>query len=224
MTAAAVPLRQVDLLATGETFASRERPARRAVAADRAVDLLSRAAVPPEVKVISRDVLQLNSFAMTPVDMQVVLDAVLDSAASPATGGVVVTHRTDTMEETAFLVDLFLSGETPVVFTGAQRSADFADSDGPANLRHAVAVAAAEVTRGIGTVIVFDGLISPARGTRKTHTSARSAFSCPNAGALGGLVGGEPRMFAQPWPIPPLDHAAFRSGRVRVDIIAVYPG
>ncbi|MBA3528371.1 MAG: asparaginase [Propionibacteriaceae bacterium] len=217
-------MRRVDLLATGGAIASRARAAGGAVATDRGDDLLGRVAVPSGVEVTSRDVLRLNSFAMTPRDMQVVLDAVLISLGSADVDGVVVTHGTDTMEETAFLVDLFLSDERPVVFTGAQRSADAADSDGPRNLRDAVAVAAAETSRRLGTLIVFDRTVFPARGTRKSHTIAPASFSCPDAGPVGGLVDDVPWISARPDRGSPLDPARLRIDDLRVDIVAVYPG
>lgn len=217
-------MRRVHLLGTGGTIASRGVAGGGAVAADTSAALLDRASVPGDLEVLSRDVLCRNSFALTLPDMQAVLDATLQALADPTVSGVVVTHGTDTMEETAFLVDLFLTGEQPVVFTGAQRNADAADSDGPRNLRDALAVAAAPAARGLGALIVFDGAVLPARGTRKSHTLAPAAFSTSNSGPLGGLVDGVPWFCARPCRQLVLDSARLRLQDVRVDIVAVYPG
>jgi len=217
-------VRRVDLLATGGTIASRARAAGGAIATDRGDDLLSSLTLPAGVQVTSRDAMRLNSFAMTPADMKTVLDQVVVSFSSPEVDGVVITHGTDTMEETAFLVDLFVSDERPVVLTGAQRSADAVDSDGPRNLRDAVAVAAAEAARGLGTLIVFDGTIFPARGTRKTHTVAEAAFSCPDGHRLGEMIDSSPVISARPYRGTPMDPSAFDVENIRVDIVSVYPG
>ena len=217
-------MRRLHLLATGGTIASRAAVGGGSVASDSSAALLDRVTRLAGVEVVSRDVLRRNSFALTPRDMQAVLDAALEALADPEVGGVVVTHGTDTMEETAFLVDLFLADERPVVFTGAQRSADAPDGDGPRNLSDALTVAAAPGARGLGALIVFDGAIFPARGTRKAHTLAPAAFSVPDGGPVGGLAGGVPWFGAEPWRSPPLDPARLRLADVRVDIVAVYPG
>lgn len=103
--------------------------------------------------------------------------------------GVVVPHGTDTMEESVYLVDRLSGGETPVVFTGAQRSADEQDADGPRNLRDAIRVAASEGARGLGALVVFAGEIHAAREARKVHTSAVRAFESPGYGPVGHVDG-----------------------------------
>ena len=219
-----VVVRTVQLLATGGTIASRATAGGGSSAVDGSAALLAAGTWPGDVEVVSRDVLCRNSFALTLADMQRVLDAVLAALVDPALDGVVVTHGTDTMEETAFLVDLFLWDERPVVFTGAQRSADAPDGDGPGNLSDAVSVAAAPGARGFGALIVFDGAIFAACGTRKTHTLAPAAFAAPDAGPLGGLTAGVPWFRPRRAREALLDSARLRLQDVRVDIVAVYPG
>lgn len=217
-------VRRVQLLATGGTIASRAGPGGASVAADGSGNLLDRVPLPGDLEVVCRDVLRRNSFALTLQDMQAVLDAAREAFADPQISGVVVTHGTDTMEETAFLVDLFLADKRPVVFTGAQRSADAPDGDGPRNLGDALTVAAAPAARGLGALVVFDGAIFPARGTRKKHTLAPAAFSAPDGGPLGGLIDGVPWFSARPCRDLLLDPARLLLQDVRVDIVAVYPG
>lgn len=217
-------MRKVQLLATGGTIASRATGGGGSSASDSGAALLDRVTWPADVEVVNRDILRVNSFALTLRDMQTVLDAALAALADRDVDGVVVTHGTDTMEETAFLVDLFLSDDRPVVFTGAQRSADAPDGDGPRNLGDAVSVAAAPVARGLGALIVFDAAIFSARGTRKTHTLAPAAFASPDGGPLGGLTGGIPWFSARPYRNLWLDPARLRIQEARVDIVAIYPG
>lgn len=114
--------------------------------------------------------------------------------ADPGIDGVVVTHGTDTIEESAYLIDLLWDDERPVVVTGAMRNPTLAGADGPANLLAAVTVAADERMRGLGVLVVLDDQIHAARFARKTHTTATGAFSSPNAGPLGRLTEGEPTL------------------------------
>lgn len=102
--------------------------------------------------------------------------------------GAVVLQGTDTLEETAFLLDCLLSGPQPVVVTGAMRGSDAAGADGPANLADAVRTAAAEQSRGMGALVVFDGEIHAARFVRKIHTLSLSAFRSVGRAALGRVV------------------------------------
>ena len=110
--------------------------------------------------------------------------------ADPAIDGVVVVQGTDVIEETAFLWDLVLDGEAPVIVTGAMRAASDPNDDGPENLRNAVRCAAAPELRGEGVQVVLDGMINPADGVTKTHASALDTFQCLDTGPLGRVVAG----------------------------------
>jgi L-asparaginase len=110
--------------------------------------------------------------------------------ADPAIDGLVVVQGTDVIEETAFLWDLVLDGEAPVIVTGAMRAASDPNDDGPENLRNAVRCAAAPELRGQGVQVVVDATINPADAVTKTHASALDTFQCLDTGPLGRVLVG----------------------------------
>ncbi len=117
---------------------------------------------------------------------------VLRTARSSDADGVVVVQGTDTLEETAYLVDLLWDDDRPVVFTGAMRGPTLAGPDGAANLLAAVQTAAERRWRGLGAVLVLNDEIHAARHVAKRHTTSPAAFTSPNAGPLGRMVEGVP--------------------------------
>jgi L-asparaginase len=119
--------------------------------------------------------------------------------------GVVVTHGTDTMEETAMLCDVLHDAEAPIVFTGAIRPASAPGADGPANTVDAISVAASEAAAGMGVLVCFGGEIHHARGVRKTDTTSLVAFSSPQTGPLGRVSEGHPTIWSRIPRNPPLD-------------------
>ena len=136
-----------------------------------------------EVVPIDRGLTPASHFSFADVlEIGAVVQSALDD---PAVDGAVVVQGTDTIEETAFVWDLVLASSKPVVVTGAMRASHEDGYDGPANLRGAVAVAAAPVARGIGVVVSLGGTIEPADDVTKMHTSSFTTFQSPNRGSLG---------------------------------------
>ncbi|MFD2092128.1 asparaginase [Blastococcus deserti] len=213
----------VTVLATGGTIASRADGQGGATARDAGADLVAQLSLPAGVAVRVEDVLRVGSFRMTLDRLHTLARAVAAQLRDPELTGVVVTHGTDTAEETAFFLDLFHDDARPIVVTGAQRAADARDSDGPRNLGDAVAVAADPAARCLGVLIGFGGQLYPARGTRKTHTLATDTFTNPYGGALGWVHGGEVRVVTQPRRTPALDLDAFDPTGLRVDVVACHP-
>lgn len=149
------------------------------------------------------DVVNKPSAHLTLSDMLEVCRQARDAARRGI--GVVVTHGTDSLEETAMLCDVIHDAEAPIVFTGAIRPATAAGADGPANLLDAVSVAASEEASGMGVLVVFGGEIHHARCARKTDTTSLVAFSSPQTGPLGRVTEGHPTIWSRLPRNPPLD-------------------
>lgn len=109
--------------------------------------------------------------------------------------GVVVVQGTDSLEETAFVLDLLWADEAPLVFTGAMRHANAPGADGAANLSDAIEVAASSQSRGWGVLVTLAGTIHAARYAQKVHTSSVDAFRARTAGPAGFVSEGDPRYF-----------------------------
>ncbi|GJF12446.1 putative L-asparaginase [Mycolicibacterium cyprinidarum] len=171
-----------------------------------------------DVEVI--DALSADSSQLTPADWDLISSAVRRASGSGDTGGIVITHGTDTMEETALWLELTYQGQPPVVLTGAQRSADAPEPDGPANLRDALTVAASTGVRGTGVAVSFAGAVFEPIGLHKMSTGNLQAFG----GRMLGSV--DENRFNQVRSVknrPFLgDLAAVDAPRV--DIVVAYPG
>lgn len=131
------------------------------------------------------DLFQVPSPHMTPAMMRQLSDLCQRELARNDVAGVVVTHGTDTLEETAYFLDLTVSSDKPVVVTGAMRSSNEVGADGPVNLLASVRVASDPRSVGRGTLVVFNDEIHAARFVTKTHTSNVSTFQSPSYGPIG---------------------------------------
>jgi L-asparaginase len=148
------------------------------------------------LQVAAEDLRRLPGSALDFADVLAAYEAASRLIAS-GVAGVVITQGTDTIEESAYLLDLVHDGEAPLVVTGAMRSATAAGADGPANLLAALRVAASESARGLGALVVFADEVHGARFVRKAHTNSTGAFtSVP--GPLGRVVEDQVRLQLRP--------------------------
>lgn len=179
-------LPRVVLLATGGTISMKVDPERGgAVPRLTGAEILE--AVPGIGRVARLEVREFGRFPgphMTIERMWELRSAVL-AAHAEGVDGVVLTHGTDTIEETAYLLDRSLPAEIPTVITGAMRNSSELSWDGPANLMSAVQVAASPEARGRGAMVVMDEEIVQGREVVKTHTEHAGTFRSPNWGPLG---------------------------------------
>ena len=122
-------------------------------------------------------------------------------AASPDVDGIVVTHGTDTMEETAFFLNLTVKTEKPVVLVGSMRPSTAVSADGPLNLYNAVAVAADPKAKGRGVLVVMNDQIQGAHSLTKTSTTSVETFQSPLRGVVGVTAYGKNDFYNNPsWP------------------------
>jgi L-asparaginase len=135
------------------------------------------------------ELVNLPSSHFTLETLRVIRERVAALAAEPGVAGIVVTHGTDVLEETAYLLDLTVPGERPVVLTGAMRAASDVGYEGYANLLAAVRVAAADQARGLGTLVVLNDEIHAARYVTKMHTLSPATFQSPGWGPVGRVEG-----------------------------------
>ncbi len=197
----------VILITTGGTVASRQSPDG-AVPVLRGNDLLGRTNLDIDVTVTVIDLMQVDSSALMVADQFRIVDAVAQALRDPDVTGVVVTHGTDTLEETAYLLDVFHRDDRPVVLTGAQFPDSAPNPDGPANIAGAIACAVDATSRGLGVLVAFDGDVLPARGLFKLSTSAATPFDVVH-GELGR---------------PHVARTSATHRPVRVDVLTLYPG
>jgi L-asparaginase len=148
-------------------------------------------------------IVNLPSAHLTLGDQLAICRAARDTARRGS--GVVVTHGTDTLEETAMLCDVLHDAEAPIVFTGAIRVSSASGADGPANLSDAVSVASSEAAAGMGVLVCFGGEIHHARTVRKTDTTSLVAFSSPQTGPLGRVTEARAAIWSRIPRNPPLD-------------------
>ncbi|MER5991506.1 asparaginase [Streptomyces viridosporus] len=189
-----VPLPSVLILSLGGTIAMAASGGRTGVTPRlTAGDLV--AAVP---ELAEEAALELQDFRTIPgawleVDDIAAVAELLNKHAASGTTGFVITQGTDTLEETAYLLDLLYDGEAPVVLTGAMRNPQMAGADGPANVLAAVRTAVSPQARDLGVLVAFADALHTARHVQKVHSTSTSAFASPGAGPIGHLVEGQPR-------------------------------
>jgi L-asparaginase len=196
----------VAVIATGGTIASRRGADGASTPSLSGEDLL---ALVPQINARLKpvDLMAKDSSSLTLADMQRISDAVGVELNDPAVTGVVVLHGTDAMEESSLLVHLQHATTKPVVFTGAQFTADHPNADGPSNLAAAIETALDQTNAERGVLLSFGGRCLPAWGLYKLSADAADAFRSARPAAHAAAL-----------------ELAAPLADLRVDIVAIYPG
>lgn len=143
----------------------------------------------------------------------------------PELSGIIVTHGTDTMEETAYFLDLTLPGDRPVIVTGSMRPSDMAGADGPANVTNATRAAVDPRARGRGAMVLMDDKLFAARDVTKTNSTRVETFQAPERAPIA-IADADGLFYRQPSPgrsVPLFDVGGMRE-LPRVDIVYSYGG
>lgn len=196
----------VAVIATGGTIASERTASGASMPSLTGESLL---ALLPDMSVDLKpiELMAKDSASLTLADMQEISAKVGELLADDVINGIVILHGTDAMEETALLVHLQHGLNKPVVFTGAQFTADHPKADGPANLAAAVAAAIDPVNAKHGVLVCFGGRLLPAWGLYKHSSDIADAFRQ-----------------SRPLENPPSPRLTTALGSTRIDVVAIYPG
>jgi L-asparaginase len=182
--------RAVGIFSTGGTIAMTARAGEDGVAPQAGFDLLSPMRIlHPELTLEHIELFAKPSASISLSDIQQLADGIDDRLAKHLCGAV-VTHGTDTLEETAFALSLLMANSKPVVVTGAMRSPAAPGADGPANLTSAILVAASREAEGLGPAVLFGDEIHAPHLVRKIHSSRPHAFTSDPFGPMGHIVEG----------------------------------
>jgi L-asparaginase len=218
----------VRLIATGGTIAMKIDPVKKApVPAISGDDLV---ATVPEIAQVARveveNLSNVPSDYMDPERWTQLTNAVQKALARPEIAGVIVSHGTDTLEETAYWLDLTVASDKPIVLIGAQRNASERDFDGPRNLLNAARIAVSPDARGKGAMIALNDKINAARDAVKTQTSDVDTFKSGELGLLGVADPDRVIFYRVPLRRQHIALHALKEGEKlpRVDIVAMYGG
>lgn len=214
---------KVVLLSTGGTIASlrdsETGAVRTAASANDLLELVPDAA--SIASVTTRPKAAVNSWNMTPPMMLDLVQTAMSDLAREDIAGAVITHGTDTVEESALLAWMLNDTEKPIVFTAAMRNLSEAGPDGPRNLRDALQVAASRRAQGYGSLLVINETIHSARYVTKTHTVNPSTFTSPHGGPVGEVTASGIEFFRKPTSHRGVTPAALDA---QVPIIKSYTG
>lgn len=217
----------VHFIATGGTIAMKIDPATGGVVPAISGDDLMRT-VPAAADHAAVEIENFSNISANYVDTAwwvCLTHAVNAALARPEVAGVVVAHGTDTLEETAYWLDLTVRSDKPVVLIGAQRNASESDFDGPRNLLGAIRIATTPAARGMGVVVAMNNQINAARSVTKTHTGGVETFKSGDFGFLGEVW--DDRIVFSRAPLR-RQHveliATAQTDMPRIDILAMYSG
>lgn len=173
------------------------------------------------IELVEERILGVSSPQMTEHTMAILANAIKQKLASDRFDGVIVTHGTDTMEETAYFLDITVKTDVPIVVTGSMRSTNQLGSDALFNYQCAMMVAMSDAAKKMGTIVVFNGEIHAARDVTKAHPTGLAGFQSPDFGPIG-FIAGEDVIFGR--TLPARAHYDVTSITKNVMLIRAYAG
>jgi len=182
-------------------------------------DLLALAGVPAGIECRVEDWARAPACHLDNARLSALRRRVRELLSTPGVTAIVITHGTDVLEETAYLLARTLPSAVPIVLTGAMRTADHAAWDGAANLRAAIHVAADPASAGRGALVVFDGVILDGLEAVKVHANAPAAFAAPHGAPIGRVTGEAVRYDRLPSSRPALDIPSLAGRVVEVPVV-----
>ena len=195
----AMALPQVHILATGGTIAGAGQSATQSNYEAGKVAIETLIAAVPEMKNVAEvqgeQVVKIGSQDMNDEVWLTLAKRVNELLAKDDVDGIVITHGTDTMEETAYFLNLTVKSDKPVVLVGAMRPSTAISADGPINLYNAVALAGSPEAAGRGVLVSLNDQINAAREVTKSNTMTTDTFRSADLGALGYMVSGKPMFY-----------------------------
>lgn len=212
---------RISLLATGGTISTRQGLAGAIPGLDASTIARSAQVGDQDIQVCTRDVLQVSSRNVTPMTMWDLARTVREEIDAGA-AGIIITHGTDTLEETAYALSLLVQTPVPLVLTGAMRVPGSAGEDGPANVAAAFAVATNPVFSAYGPLVVHQDEIHLARWVTKVHSARVAAFASPSTGPVGIVVEG--RAIPLAGPLIPENLSRISAPDKRVELIFALAG
>jgi len=180
-------MKKIVMLSTGGTIASKRNPETGLLTAGLMTgeELAKQCDLPETITVDVQSVFQIPSNHMTFKELVILKEKIEAIFSDESVAGIVVTHGTDTLEETAYFLDLTIADERPIVMTGSQRGPTVLGTDAFVNLRQAIMLAAYDDARGLGTLVLFNERIFSARYVEKVHASNVAGFISNGFGYLG---------------------------------------
>lgn len=216
-------MKKVVLLTTGGTIASKPNKDSGKLASGTLTgeELAAMCNLPKDIEVIVESIFQKASIHITFEDLVILKNKIEDYFNDENVAGVVVTHGTDTLEETAYFLDLTIKDHRPVVVTGSQRSPEDLGSDVFINLRHAIYSACSNDLHDAGAVVVFNERIFSARYVKKEHASNIQGFNAFGFGYLGIIDNDQVHVFQKPIK---REYFEIKKAIPQVDLIKCYIG
>ena len=212
--------KKVALITTGGTIASKEiSKGLLNSGALSGSELAALCQLPNEIEVIIVDVMQKPSMHIDFDSMLKLRQAILTQLEDPSICGIVVTHGTDTLEETAYFLDLTINDSRPIVVTGSQRSPQDVGTDVYSNMRNSIFVAVNDIVSDLGVVVVFNERIYSAKYVKKVHASNLQGFESFGYGYLGIIDNDIVSIYQKPVS---KDFYQIKNSIPRVDIVKCY--